>query len=423
MNDRLKILHVSMMPSSPPRFGAQARMHGLLVELAKRHDVTALALHDDGFDVEEARAAMGAYCREVVLVPNPNGQAGLVKRTLQLRSIASPRSYERLRHEIPGLQAVIDRLMTATAFDVVNLEFPYLAHYDYRRAPPGAPLPPTVVDAHDIAWDIVRQVSVNPKVSRGRRLYARLNWPKLKREETGVFRAADATAVCSDLDRARLLADVPGARVKVIPNAADVEFYRPRPEDPPPDGRTVLFFGLLNTMPNMDGIAHFVQDVWPHVLARRPDARFKIVGKNPPPHVAALAGPSIELTGFVDDLRPHLSAASAIVVPLRMGSGTRLKILEAMAQGKGIVSTRLGAEGIGVEPGRHLLVEDAPEAFAAEVVRLLDDPALGARLGAAARDLAVERYAWGAAAQALEELYREVILARRNGMNGKGGRS
>jgi len=410
---RLSILHVSMMPSSPPRFGAQARMHGLLTELARRHDVTALALYDDDFDPEECRRAMGAYCREVVLLPNPNGRAGLRKRTLQVRSILSPASYERHRHRVPGLQAEIDRLMRARRFDVVNLEFPYLAHYDYRGAPAGEAPPPVVIDAHDIAYDIVRQVSRSPRVSRGRRLYASLNWRKLRREETTAFREADGAAVCSDLDRARLLADVPGANAVVIPNAADVEYFQPRPSDPRPDGKTVLFFGLLSTMPNMDGLQFFVHEVWPHVVRLRPDARFRIVGARPPPAVAALAGPGIELTGFVEDLRPVLAGAAAVVVPLRLGSGTRLKILEAMAMGKAIVSTRLGAEGIEAVPGRHLLVEDAPEAFAGEVVRLLDEPALGERLGAEARELAVSKYAWGAAARALEGLYTDVIARRK----------
>ena len=134
---RLSILFVSQMPASPPRFGAQARMHGLMTQLAQRHDLTAVMLVDDEFDIEECRLAMQAYCREVVLVPNPYGRDGLAKRLLQLRSLASTRSFERLRVTVPAFQRALDEVLRTRRFDIVNLEFPYLGHYDLRQSPPG----------------------------------------------------------------------------------------------------------------------------------------------------------------------------------------------------------------------------------------------------------------------------------------------
>jgi hypothetical protein len=139
---RLNILYVSQMPASPPRFGAQARVHGLMTELARLHDVTAAMLIDDEFDPEECRQAMEAYCREVVLVPNPYGREGRAKRLLQLRSMASTRSFERLRVTVPALQRALDQVLRARRFDVVNLEFPYLGHCDLRQAPFGEKPPP-----------------------------------------------------------------------------------------------------------------------------------------------------------------------------------------------------------------------------------------------------------------------------------------
>ena len=174
----------------------------------------------------------------------------------------------------------------------------------------------------------------------------------------------------------------------------------------------MVFFGLLSTIPNVDGVAHFVQDIWPRIAAVCPEARCKIIGGRPPPSLLALAGPRVELTGFVSDLRPHLAAAAAVVVPLRLGGGTRLKIVEAMAMGKAIVSTTLGAEGIEAVPGRDLLVEDEPAAFADAVNRLLAEPGLAACIGQRARQLAVERYAWSGAARALESFYRRILEAR-----------
>jgi glycosyltransferase involved in cell wall biosynthesis len=383
-------------------------MHGLMTQLARRHELTAVMLVDDEFDADECRRSMQDYCREVVMVPNPNGREGLTKRLLQLRSVASTRSFERLRVTLPALQQTLHRLLRAKRFDVVNLEFPYLGHYDLRKAPPGERHPPLVVDSHEIAYDLARQFA-RAGGNLGRRLYAGANWRKLRREELETYRDADGVCVCSAADERRLLVQVPGVRTTIIPNAADVEYYQPRPTDPPPDGRTVVYFGLLSTVPNIDGVVHFVENIWPRIAELDPEARCKIIGGRPPPSLLALAGPRIELTGFVSDLRPHLAAAAAVVVPLRLGGGTRLKIVEAMAMGKAIVSTSLGTEGIEAVPGRDILVEDQPAAFADAVHRLLAEPGLAARIGQSARQLVVGRYSWSEAARALERFYRRIL--------------
>jgi polysaccharide biosynthesis protein PslH len=409
--ERLSILFVSHMPASPPRFGAQARIHGLMTQLARRHDLTAVMLIDDEFDADETRRAMQSYCREVVLVPNPYGREGLSKRLLQLRSLALPRSFDRLRAAVPALQCALSQVLRAKRFDLVNLEFPYLGHFQLRQAPPGEGLPRVVVDSHEIAYDLARQFA-RAGGSLGRRLYAEANWRKLRREELQTYRDADGVYLCSAADEQRLLEQVPRVRTAVIPNAADVEYYQPRPADPLPDGRTVVYFGLLSTVPNVDGVIHFIQDIWPRIAQAHPEARFKIIGGRPPLALQQLAGPRVELTGFVPDLRPHLAAAAALVVPLRLGGGTRLKIVEGMAMRKPIVSTTLGAEGIEAAPGRDLLIEDQPEAFADAVNRLLADPELAARIGQSARQLAVQRYAWSGAAQALEQFYHQILEAR-----------
>lgn len=405
---RLSILYVSHMPASPPRFGAQARMHGLMTQLARRHDLTAVMLVDDAYDIDECQQAMQAYCQDVVLVRNPDGRDGFGKRLLQLRSLVSVNSFDRLRVARPELQQVLDRVLRATRFDIVNLEFPYLGQFDFRQAPAGAAPPRLIVDSHEIAYDLARQFAATG-ASVGRRLYAGANWRKLRREELATYGAADAVYLCSTDDEKRLHDDLPNTRTAVIPNAADIEFYQPRSTDPAPDGRTIVYFGLLSTVPNIDAVIHFVQDIWPRIADAHPDARCKIIGGRPPPSLQELAGPRVELTGFVPDLRPHLAAAAAIVVPLRLGGGTRLKIVEAMAMGKAIVSTSLGAEGIEAMPGRDMLIENEPAAFADAVSRLLAEPALAARIGSAARQVAVDKYAWSAAAQALEDFYREIL--------------
>jgi glycosyltransferase involved in cell wall biosynthesis len=330
---------------------------------------------------------------------------------MQLRSVASSLSFERLRVSVPEMQQALTRLLSEKRFDIVNLEFPYLGHCDLRRAPDGEKPPPVVVDSHEIAYDLARQFARSAD-NFTRRLYAGLNWRKLKREELGTYGAADGVFLCSVADQQRLLEHIPGARTAVIPNAADVNYFQPRAGDPASDGRTIVYFGLLSTIPNIDGVQHLVKDIWPHIAAAHPEARLKIIGGKAPPQLQALAGPGIELTGFVDDLRPHLAEAAAVVVPLRLGGGTRLKIVEAMAMGKAIVSTSLGAEGIEVTPGHDLLVEDDPVKFAHVVNQLLAEPELAARIGKAARQTAVSHYSWSKAARALESFYGEIIEAR-----------
>lgn len=410
--ERLKILFVSQMPPSPPRFGAQARMHGLMTQLARRHDVSAVTLVDDGFAIEECRRAMQAYCREVVLVPNTLGRHGLRKRLLQLQSLASTQSFERMRVAVPEVQRALDDILRKQRFDIVNLEFHHLGNCNLRQSPFAQPPPRVVVDSHEIAYDLARQFARETK-SLGRRLYGAGNWQKVRQEELATYRQADGIYLCSADDEQRLLADIPRARTAVIPNAADVEHFQPRAGDPPPDGCTIVYFGLLSTLPNIDGVTHLVRDIWPSIAQAHPGARLKIIGGRPPPALQALAGPRVELTGFVEDLRPHLAGAAALVVPLRLGGGTRLKIVEGLAMGKAIVSTTLGAEGIDAVAERDILIADQPEAFAAAVNRLLADPGLAARIGQSARQLATERYSWSRAAEALEAFYRSVIAEAR----------
>ena len=175
---RLKILNITPWPPSPPRSGAQARMHGLNVELARRHELTVVSLIDPSFDAEATSRALREYCQAFELVPDPGGQPGWARRVLQARSLLSRRSFQHLRFRIAGLQPVLDRVLGAKAFDVVRIDLPYLAYYRVRRAPSGSPPPCVVLDTHDISYDLQRQVT-RSNVPLGRRVYAALNWRKL----------------------------------------------------------------------------------------------------------------------------------------------------------------------------------------------------------------------------------------------------
>jgi glycosyltransferase involved in cell wall biosynthesis len=211
--------------------------------------------------------------------------------------------------------------------------------------------------------------------------------------ERHAFARADAVLACSSKDAAAITRMAPGARVSVVPNTIDVRSFPSRPLVSPGRRPIVLFTGFLAYRPNADACAHFVHDILPSVEREAGPVTFRMVGRLPPGEVVALAGtPGVELHADVPDIRPWLADADVVVVPLRAGSGTRLKILEAFAAGRPVVSTPLGCEGLAVADGTHLLVAGSAGDFASLVVRVLRDRALSASLVSAARTLVERTY-------------------------------
>jgi polysaccharide biosynthesis protein PslH len=170
-----------------------------------------------------------------------------------------------------------------------------------------------------------------------------------------------------------------------------------------------VFNGVLNYRPNLDAALFLVQEVWPRVLARCPQARLSIVGRTGGADLRALRGPGIELAGEVPDVRPYLERAQAVTVPIRMGGGTRLKVVEALAMGKAMVSTSVGCEGIAVRDRVHLLIGDEADSFAEAILELFDQPALRATLGRAGRELAEAEYSWDRTGDQLLDLYDSLL--------------
>jgi glycosyltransferase involved in cell wall biosynthesis len=404
--DRLRILFVSLYPASPPRYGGQRRIEGLMKALAQRHEISAVALVSPDRDPAASKRAMLEYCGEVVLVPSRRWE-GAGKRLLQARSLFSPHSFENRFYALPAFQRALDELLTRRSCDIVNLSAgSFLTQYHLRQAPPGNSLPLLVLDEHNVEFDVQRQMAGVGDLAR--RFHNSVNWPKLQREEVESWRSFDGVTFTSAPDELRAHAFVPSLRSAVIPNAVDIRYFRSRPDDPSPDGRTVLFFGAINYYPNVDGLLFFLREVWPRVAESHPKARLRIVGQHPTPEILACQGARIEVAGLVDDVRPRLASAAVVIVPLRVGGGTRFKVLEAMAMAKPVVSTTIGAEGIDATSGRNILIADTPQDFAAAVGRTLDDPGLGRQLGREGRALVEGGYSWDAVAQRLERFFRGI---------------
>jgi glycosyltransferase involved in cell wall biosynthesis len=399
----LRILFVSAyLPSRVA--GAPVRFLGLLSALARTHSVSVLAFAPETSMAAESAEQTGGYCEEVVTVPNRlMGLRGASKRLLQLRSLMSPRSQSRTLHASASFQAALDDMAARSKYEIVQVEGCYMAQY---RFPTGSAV---VLDEHNVEYEILRRSS---NVARGlpRKLFNRLDYVKLRTEEERTWRSADACAVTSPRDEAAVLHAVPNARTAVVPNAVDLDFFSPRGLEPEPS--TLLFFGALNYFPNVDAVTFFASDVMPLLERTHPSLKLVVVGSLPPPSIQRLAAANVTVTGAVDDVRPYLERARAVVVPLRVGGGTRLKILEALAMGKPVISTRVGAEGLAVTGDQDILLGDDAESFAAQVRRALDDDALTRRLRTAARSLVESKYQWTASARTLEGLYASVLAGR-----------
>ncbi len=399
----MKILFVSPFLPSPPRFGGQRRVDGLMRELAQRHEVSLLAFNNTDPWEQDSLVQTRKFCHEVRTLPNFEPQNSRGKRGLQLKSVLSTGSYEHHLAARPEFLRALEGMLREKQYDVVQFEFAQMA--PFKTSPSGGGRPLFVLDEHNVEYDLLKRTA-SAASGLGRRFYNSLNWRKLAREERAAWQRFDGVALTSARDEALLLSDVPGCRTAVIPNGVDVSAF-PKSLGPTDPG-SLLFFGAINYFPNADGVIYFIDKVFPKIRERCPNAVFRIMGPGAGPAVMERQGNGVEVLGMVDDVGPHLDRASVIVVPLRIGGGTRLKIVEALSKGKPVISTRLGAEGIDVVHQEHLLLADEPEEFAAQVERLLKDPELAARLGNSGRQLMEDRYSWRSIVASLERFYERL---------------
>jgi len=372
--------------------------------LAKNHEVSLISFTATDEFRRTSLDATHAYCKEVVVFPDMEFVDRRDKRLLQARSLISMHSFEHLlvARRVEFL-ARLQQLVDSGEFDIVQVEFVQMAALQPRLS--AGRRFRTVLDEHNIEFDIVKRTA-SAEVSTARRLYSAIDWRKLKREEVAAWRRFDGVSVTSERDGAILSELEPRTKVSVVPNGVDIDLFKPATTEP--DRDSLLFFGAMNYYPNQDGLTYFIEQIFPLILAKRPSTKLWVVGPAPD-SVKRLQSPNIEVTGFVDAVEPYIDAATAAIVPLRLGGGTRLKIVEAMSKAKPIISTRIGAEGIDVVDGESALLADDPRRFADHVESVLADAALAKRLGAAARQLAEARYSWPALVAGLERFYDRLL--------------
>jgi len=269
---------------------------------------------------------------------------------------------------------------------------------------------PAVLFTHNVEAEIWRRHADTSSSILKRQLYGMQHRRMLRFEEQAI-RRFDGVLAVSDADRETFSRLYPGAATRpihVVPTGVDTAFFAPSSTEPdtssPAASRSLIFTGSMDWLPNEDAMLFFCRDILPLIRAEEPDVTLSIVGRAPTPAVRRLAAEQgVHVTGRVDDVRPYMRDAAVYVVPLRIGGGTRLKIFEAMAMRKAVVSTVVGAEGLPVTGGDHLLLADEPRGFARGVVRLLRDLDKRRSVEQAARQLVVSKYDWSVVAADLEE--------------------
>jgi sugar transferase (PEP-CTERM/EpsH1 system associated) len=384
----------------PPTHGGGLRVFNLLKQVARRHTVHVLTMYRPEDECATATEAdLRQWAASVRRVPRPTSLPFRLRNAA--RSLGNGAPYTIANFRFAAFETALRETLRDRRFDLVHAHNLHTAQY-YDACGDV----PVLFDCQNLnvwLWERYAETQRNPVVRR----FARHQASLLRRFEPQVHQSVAATTMCSDGERDEARSWSPDASIHTVPNGVDLDYFAPQPQ------REVLrdmvvFTASFDAPQNSDAARWLLREVFPRILARRPDARLVLVGRNPSAELCAAAGPRVTVTGTVVDVRPFVAESSVFIAPIRIGSGTRLKILEAMAMAKPVVSTTVGAEGIAYRDGEHLVIADTPDAFAERVVALFDHPEEGRRLGAAGRALVKADYDWYAIGDQLEEVYAEV---------------
>jgi sugar transferase (PEP-CTERM/EpsH1 system associated) len=404
-DDAMRCLVLSPFVPYPPEDGGRIRIYELLSRLSQRHrvDVLALAECDDSLDAVHRLREEGYDVDAVPHRLTPSLRTGM-------RAVASGRSLYGTVFASRRFADVLQARLHADAYDIVQCEFAYMALYAPVSHANGGPR--WVLDSHNVEFRLNETLaSVTNGLSGALyRPYAAREARLRRREELAYCRRVDRVLTVSATDRAALREAVPGLVVDVIPNGVDLDRFAPSERTESDRSPGAVFVGKMDYRPNVEGIHWFCEEVLPLVRRRLPEFTLTICGSRPTAAVRRLSElDGVRVTGRIADPRPYLDDAAVVVVPLRAGSGTRLKVLEALAMGRPVLTTSLGAEGLELEPGTNVAQADDAPTFCDRLVSLAEDPFERARLGAAGRRVVEERYGWSAAIARLEAVYAELV--------------
>jgi sugar transferase (PEP-CTERM/EpsH1 system associated) len=404
----MKILWLNAGLLLPLDKGGKLRTWHVMRHLAARHEITYLSFADPSHTHAD-RVGMRDVCARLETVPRVDPPKGTARFYADAARYAFDRvPYAVAKYRSKAYRRQLEALLARSRYDALVCDF----------LPPAINLPdqlpcPSILFTHNVEAEIWRRHAEHASDPVSRALLAQ-QWRRMLRFERSTLHRFDLVLAVSDTDRETLERLYPGALrapIQVVKTGVDTEYFTPL--DAPVRPAHLVFTGSMDWLPNEDAMLYFVREILPRIRQLEPGATLGIVGRAPTPAVRRLASEAgIEVTGRVDDVRPHIGTATVYVVPLRIGGGTRLKIFEAMSMAKAVVSTTIGAEGLPVDHGANIVIADEPATFAEAVVRLVRDPDARRRLEAAARQLVVERYDWSVVARDFEEALDRLRLGR-----------
>ncbi|UCC80220.1 MAG: glycosyltransferase [Candidatus Zixiibacteriota bacterium] len=398
----MKVLVLRGRLPYPLDYGASIRTYNLLKALADKHEITFLTYSDTPADEENSKY-LREFCKEVILIPR-----GLKKNKPNIllrlcRNIFEKYPYSVAISHSAAMTGAVKNILARESFDLVHAD---TLHVSSNLM--GLKTPPRILNQHNVENVILRriyEIQSNPVA----RAFWRSQWRRLYAFESLACRRFNRLIAVSDEDMDKLAKIAPGVPIDVVPNGVDIEYFTPNNVNVDKEG--LVFTGALDWHANEDALIYFLNDIYPLILSRKPNLKLTIVGKNPSAKLKTLCGKfaSVVLTGRVPDVRPYIFNSEVYIVPLRVGGGTRLKILEAMAAEIPLVSTEIGCEGIKVSHQKNILIADSPSDFSEQVLKILDDEKLGRALTAEAKKTVLEEYDWRIIAERLNLAWENCV--------------
>ncbi len=391
----MKILHLFPYLPTPPTFGGALRVYHILKQLSKYHDVTVAGYNEHG-DMELFKEEFPELEGKMHFISRKHVK---YRRLMQAYSYLTSHSYWYNWAQSNKFESQLNNLLAKEDFDIVQAEFASMGHFELETDAVR------ILDAHNVEYDNFRRMSKLEWSGIRKKFYKR-EYERSYLEEVKAFKRHDAIFVTSGRDGAIIKRDAPEVTQYIVPNGVDTGYFRSSGVEPEP--YSIVFTGAMGYVPNYDGMLYFLKEIFPVIKRSVPQAKVYIVGSKPPPVLLKYQSNSVIITGFVDDVRPYIDQASVFIVPLKMGSGTRLKVVEALSMQKPVVSTSIGCEGIDVTDGEDIIIRDDPTAFAQAVIGLFNDRKLRQQLVSNGYDLVKKKYDWNVIGESMEKAYREL---------------
>jgi glycosyltransferase involved in cell wall biosynthesis len=398
----MKVLIITNFVPYPPATGSAVRVFNLIRHISRQHDVSLITLYKPLGGEGSVASALRAFCVRVELVATSWGRSRRERWLTPLRGVWEREPRHNLVYQSVEMADKIKTLTENEPFDIVDIQRDCMAPYVQAISPTSRCR--KILTLHDVSYVQYRRMMSFERDWRVKRKLFR-DWLFMKQATLKYGRRFDRCVAVSELDRDILKRDRLDLDIAVVPNGVDVQGYPLLTGQPTMP--TLLFVGTMGYPPNVDGAIFFCREIFPLIKQQVPDAKLLIVGRDPSSAVQALASDDVIVTGYVESVIHYYQQSFVSVVPLRAGSGTRLKILESMALGRPVVSTTLGCEGLAVTHGENILIADTQADFAAQTVRLLNDEELRQRLMVNGRRLVETTYDWQAIAQQLLQVYGE----------------